>query len=144
MAEIDRSAISRARFFLDKAKECMADKHNEFEAYMEASFLFARSEILRIEYKYEKHPNFKPWWNSLLKNTTLEFIRKERNIIVHKHPPKTTQIIIHGAIQQITPASALYCYETNDEGSPINPILTLTRCIEEVERTVECANSLFL
>jgi hypothetical protein len=50
------SFISRAKLFLEKAKACPASARGDFEAYLEAALMFARSAILRIEEKVKKSP----------------------------------------------------------------------------------------
>ena len=77
-----RHAISRSQFFLAKAKECKASQRADFEAYIEASIIFARAAIHRIKTKYEKHPNWKAWWDGLFSYPSIIFFMDERNWIL--------------------------------------------------------------
>lgn len=138
-----RHAISRSRFFFGLARDCSGEKRDEFEAFLEAAIVFARTAILRVERQYKKHPDWKPWWDRLLSNTSLEFIREERNWILHEAPPKIGQIIRLGAAGGGAPpaaerASELYFYET---GIPATD--TVGRHIDAVERAVNEADSRF-
>jgi len=83
-----RKALSRARFFLAKADQCSAEDRLEFEAFLEAAMVFARSALLRLEAKYKKHPRWKPWWSALKANPDVEFFRTERNWIVPEAAPR--------------------------------------------------------
>ena len=44
-----REALSRARFFLEKAKGCASDDRGDFEAYLEAAIVFARAAVHRLQ-----------------------------------------------------------------------------------------------
>ena len=86
-----RSASSRARFFLEKAKECPADARVDFEAFLEASIVFARAAMHRLKARYRKHQNWKVWWDSLLDNPSVTFFREERDWILKEASPKVGQ-----------------------------------------------------
>jgi len=88
-----RSAIQRARLFLSKAKTCSAEERIDFEAYLEASIIFARAAIHRVKTQYEKENGFNKWWDSLLKDSSVEFFRNERDFILKEGPPHVGQII---------------------------------------------------
>ena len=88
-----RSAIERARFFLYKAKDCTADNRVDFEAYLEASIIFARSAMPRVKKRYGKEAEFKNWWDPLLNDPSINFFRVERNFILKEAPAKFNQII---------------------------------------------------
>jgi hypothetical protein len=137
---IDRNAGARAKFFLALAEQCDLNHRNEFEAFVEASILFARSAILRAERKYKNHPNFKPWWQNLLKNPVLNALRDERNLVVHEAPPKVGQVIGGSGVDK---ASSLYFYETDANGKPVDIIRTLSAWVAEAENTAKQADSLF-
>ena len=76
-----RHPISRARFFLERAVECSVQQCDEHEAYLEAAIVFGRTALLRLEAEYNKHPDWKVWWAGLLSNTSVNFLRNERNWI---------------------------------------------------------------
>jgi hypothetical protein len=88
-----RKAIERAKLFLAKAKNCSTDQRVDFEAYLEASIIFARTAMLRIQGNHKKKKEFKDWWDSLKKDPSVLFFRYQRNPIIHKHPPKLGQIL---------------------------------------------------
>lgn len=89
-----RHAISRARFFLAKARECRIDSREEFEAHLESSIVFARAAIHRVQHKYGTEVGFKKWWDSLEHDPSVVFFRIHRNTILKKHPPQVGQRII--------------------------------------------------
>ena len=142
MTPIDRSAIGRAKLFLNKAAECTASQRNEFEAFTEAAIVFARSAIQHIHTKYgkkNKHPKFQAWWDGLLKIPSLEFIRSERDFILKEAPQKTGQYI--GAP---TPKHAREFYFYRDAyGNPVDPINELSNHISEAEKAVAFATEMF-
>jgi len=84
----------RAKYFLAKAKECPADSRVDFEAYLEASIIFARSAIHRVKARYEKEAGFKNWWDSLEDDPSVKFFRNERNWILKKGSAKLGQKLI--------------------------------------------------
>lgn len=133
-----RDAISRAEFFLDLAKDCPGDKKNDFEAFMEASIIFARSALLRTKTKYKGHPQWKPWWKGLLKNPAVDFIRKERNWILHEAPPQVGQTVRLGA-PPAQKASELYYYEDPE----IPATETIEKHLEEMKKLIQYAENTF-
>ncbi len=136
MAEIDRSAIGRAKFFMELARECKVHEMNEFEAYLEASIIFTRAAILRVQAANKKHLNYESWWEGLLDNPSVMFIGKQRNLIAHEAPPNLGQIASLDSTDPATHASQLRFYERSEDGKPINAITTLSRHISEAENVV--------
>lgn len=141
MTAIDRNAFSRARFFLAKADECSPEQRNDFEAYAEACIVFARAGVLRAKEKYRNQAAFKTWWDPLQQNTKLEFLREERNLVVHEAPAKVGQVIALGG--GIAKASQLYFYERDSTGNPVDVLETLEEWITEAEAAVAQAESMF-
>jgi hypothetical protein len=92
-----RSALSRARFFLNKAKACPIDERVEFEAFLEAAIVFGRAALHRMESQYEKRPGWKAWWDSLRSDPAIEFFRTERNWILKRASAKVNQKIFVGS-----------------------------------------------
>lgn len=89
-----RHAVSRARFFLERAEECKIDEREAFEAYLEAAIIFGRTALHRLKIQYGKDPNWdKAWWDSLLNDPSVVFFRDERDFILKEGPPKLGQVI---------------------------------------------------
>ncbi len=143
-----RDAISRARFFLELARDCpyvedLAGRE-AFEAYLEAAIVFGRAAIHRVHEAAEKkargdpglHAGVKTWWDSLLGNPAIEFFREERNFILHEGPPKTGQKI--GSLAPLK-AEELYYYE--DPAVPATA--TVERHLDAVEKIVTVAEARF-
>lgn len=133
----DRHAISRSRFFLAKARECKASQRADFEAYFEASIIFARAAIHRTKNKYGKHPNWEAWWRGLFSYPSIVFFMDERNQILKEGPPKIGQIIALGEQPEL--AESLYYYE----GPKVPATSTLAIHLDEVASLVEEAEVLF-
>ena len=123
-----RHAISRARFFLDLAKQCPIEKRDEFEAYLEATIVFARAALHRLQSEHKRQSNWEPWWKGLLSNPAVEFFRDERNWILKDGPPKIGQIIGAGG-PSVRIAAEMYYYE--------NPQTPATDTIEKHLNAVE-------
>jgi len=129
-----RHAISRARFFLDLARGCLIEERDEFEAYLEASIIFARTALHRLKKKNEKKSNWKSWWDGLLSNPAVIFFKDERNLILKEGPPKVGQIIGAGP-----KAANLYYYENTQ--TPATD--TVKRHLDAIEDLLIEAKSLF-
>ena len=122
----ERHAISRAWFFLDLAKQCPIEKRNAFEAYLEASIIFARAAIHRLQSEHKQKSNWKPWWDELRSNPAIRFFQEERNLILKGAPPKLGQII---GGPPTAMAADLYYYE--------NPQIQATDTVERHLHTIE-------
>lgn len=123
-----RHAISRACFFLNLAKRCPVEKRDEFEAYLEASIIFGRAALHRLQSEHKRQSNWKPWWDGLRFNPAVIFFRNERNWILKEGPPKVGQIIGGGG-SPVPMAAELYYYE--------NPQTPATDTVEKHLNTVE-------
>lgn len=110
MSALPRDAISRSEFFLNKAVQANVDQREEFEAYLEASIIFARAAMHRLLARYKNHPAWKNWWDNLLSDPTVMFFRKERDLILKEGPPIINQVIRMEAPDNLK-ASDLYYYE---------------------------------
>lgn len=145
VAHNSRLAIERAKLFLDKAKQCPVESRVDFEAFLEASIVFARAAIHRIKSQHETNPSFKAWWASMLQNPSVNFFRMERDWILKNGPPQIGQRIIMPAINIPTNApiideqsshnfyaSELYYYE--DPTIPATD--TVSRHLVELESQI--------
>ena len=133
-----RHAISRARFFLYLAKRCPVEKRDEFEAYLEASIIFGRAALHRLDFENKHQSNWKPWWDGLLSNPAVIFFRDERNLILKEDPPKVGQIIRVGG-SPAPMAAELYYYENSQ--TPATD--TVEKHLNAVEALLIEAQSLF-
>jgi len=106
-----RHPISRARLFLQKADECLAPQRDHHEAYLEASIVYCRAAIHRLQGRFSAHPEWKSWFASLLDHESIQFIRKERDFILKEAPPKIGQRIIMGPAPL---AKELYYFDSPD------------------------------
>jgi hypothetical protein len=100
-----RTALARARLFLDRADACTASERVDFEAFLEASIVFARAAIHRFKKQYGRHPDFDTWWDSLRGDPAVEFFRKERDWILKDAPPKIGQIAYAASVGSNSPSN---------------------------------------
>jgi len=132
-----RHPIARARFFLSLAVQCEVSQRDEFEAFLEASIVFARAAIHRLKSEYENHPDWKSWWYNLKSDPDVTFFRFERNQILKEGPPKIGQIV--GSVQSPEIAASLYYYERPN----IPATVTVERHLDAIEKLVSDAESRF-
>jgi hypothetical protein len=126
-----RHALSRARFFLDKAKKCSAVQRDDFEAYLEASIVFARAALHRLDSEYKKCVDWKTWWEGIANQSSVRFFRDERNWILKQSSTKINQIIYVGGKPDAI-AADLYYYET----PKTRPTDTVEKHLNEVVKSV--------
>lgn len=101
-----RSVLSRARFFLEKAKACPVDARVDFEAFLEATIVFARAAVHRMKTQHESHSQWKVWWDSLRGDPAVEFFRTERDWILKEAPPKLGQKIFPASVGRTKPSNS--------------------------------------
>jgi hypothetical protein len=138
-----RGAPSRARFFLEKAKACKGNERVDFEAYVEATIVFARAVLHRLQSRHRKHPQWKSWWDSL-SNPAVEFFRIQRDWILKDAPPKIGQRVFAptvGGPEAYVPiaASEFYYFESPD----IPATVTVERHLAALEVLVADAEARF-
>lgn len=145
-----RDAISRARFFLDLARECPYSDDlagcEAFEAYLEAAIVFGRVAIHRVheaaKNKAQSNPNMKAgvkaWWDSLRGNSAIEFFRVERDFILKEGPPKVGQTVRLGGPTPLK-AEELYYYED----LTVPATITVERHLNSIEKIVTDAENRF-
>ncbi|MGB7291003.1 MAG: hypothetical protein WBD99_02360 [Thermodesulfobacteriota bacterium] len=100
-----RSALSRARFFLNKAKACPIDERVDFEAFVEAAIVFGRAAIHRKKTQYKGQPAWKAWWDSLLGDPAVDFFRSERDRILKESSARLGQKIFVPSIGSTEPSN---------------------------------------
>jgi hypothetical protein len=139
-----RYALSRAHFFIEKAKECPSDARIDFEAYIEAAIIFARAAVHRLKTEYGRHTDWENWWSSLRGDPAVEFFRTERDWILKEAPPKIGQRLFladGGDSSQLVyvPAYAREFYYFGEPGTPAtdtveNHLTDLEKRLTEAER----------
>lgn len=138
-----RHALSRAQFFVEKAKECPGDARIDFEAYIEAAIVFARAAMHRLQTEYKRHPDWKNWWASLCEIPAVEFFRVERDWILKEAPTKISQKVFLASTDSIqpmyTPAYAREFYYFEDPDTPATDtvekhLMALKKYLTEAER----------
>src|SRR5215813_10550286 len=124
-----RDAISRARFFVQKAESCSVRQQEECEAYLEAAIIFGRTVLHRLKSEHDKHPKWDGWWNGLLSNASVSFFRVERDWFLKEGPPMIWQVIRLGDSSDLV-AADLYYFESPD----IRATDTIKRHLGEMEK----------
>ena len=131
-----RSAVSRARFFLEKAKACPVGARVDFEAFLEAAIVFARAAVHRLKSQHEGHAQWKAWWDGLRDDPAVEFFRTERDWILKEAPPKLGQKIFAASVGRAapsySPARAAELYYFDDPGVPATA--TVERHLNDLEK----------
>lgn len=136
-----RTAIGRSKLFLSKARLCDPGARIDFEAYIEASIVFARAALHRLQTKYQKRPGWKPWWASLEHDAAIQFFRDHRNWVLKEASLKINQIIYMGSIppskesegeKESLTAERYYCFERDE--APTKTIEKHLRRLEAIDR----------
>lgn len=89
----DRSALARAEFFLNLAEGCSIEQRSQFEAFLEASIVFARAALHRLQSEFRAHPKWKNWFSRLGEDPSVRFFREHRDFLLKEASPKIGQII---------------------------------------------------
>ena len=130
-----RSAISRAKFFLAKAQESPLTERQEYEAYLDAAIIFARSALHRVHKQFGSYPWFKAVWDSLLNDDAVNFFRLHRDRVLKEAPIKVGQRIVMGAVEN--KADALYFFEP-DKAASETVAKHIARIAAIVDRCHQC------
>ena len=104
----ERTAIARAEFFLALAEQCTPEQRTKFEAFLEATIVFARAALHRLKSEFEPHPSWKAWFAELKGNRSVEFFREHRDFLLKEASPKVGQIISFNPVET---AAQLYYFE---------------------------------
>ena len=132
-----RHAISRAEFFLVLAEDCKPHQRMNFEAFLEASIIFARTAIHRLQHEFSRHPEWKDWFDALKDDPAVSFFRVQRDLILKEGRPKLGQII---DFNPIIFAKELYYFVD----PTIDASITVRNHLESLSETVHLAESMFL
>jgi hypothetical protein len=132
-----RHAISRARFFLQKAKACNTYACADCEAYLEASIVFARAALHRIQRDFEGQPGWATWWASLRGDPSVEFLRYHRDWILKEAPFKVGQVVRMG----VRETRAIDSYYFEDFNTPATD--AIARHLERVAELIMLAEREF-
>ena len=136
-----RSAISRAKFFLAKAQESPLTERQEYEAYLDAAIIFARSALHRVHKQFGSYPWFKAVWDSLLNDDAVNFFRLHRDRVLKEAPIKVGQRIVMGAVEN--KADALYFFEP-DKAASETVAKHIARIAAIVDRCHQCEHPIGL
>ncbi len=140
-----RRAISRARFFLERAKDCPGDARVEFEAFLETSIVFARDALHRLRTKFREHPDQARWWGSLQGHPAIDFFRVQRDWILKEAPPKVGQKVFLACVgrpgSQYRPSRATECYYFDDPSIPA--VETVEKHLAAIEDVLAAAEARF-
>ena len=104
----ERTAIARAEFFLALAEQCTLEQRTEFEAFLEATIVFARAALHRLKSEFESHPSWKAWFAQLKGNLSVEFFREHRDFLLKEASPKVGQNI---SFNPVATAAQFYYFE---------------------------------
>ena len=107
------------------------------EAFMEAAIIFCRAALHRVRTQYKRRPGWDEWWNGLLNDPDLAFIRRRRDWIVKEAPETFSQVVQPG--QPFSFAADCYYYERYD----IRATTTLRRCVDATEGHTTDADTKF-
>lgn len=138
MGKLPRDSISRAELFLNLAKECSVDEREKYEAFLEASIVFARAAIHRLQSRYKNHPGWQSWWGSMDGDPSVTFFKNERNWLLKDGPPKIHQVIRFGEPASIR-ADELYYFEE----PTTTALMTIHRHLEHIKDVFGEAEAMF-
>lgn len=146
VARESRSALARSQLFLRMATECAADERVEFEAFIEATIVFARAALHRFQAQHERDSRWKGWWSGLRGNPSVEFFRAERDWLLKEAPPRIGQrgfaVSIGSSSPGHEPTTAAEFYFFEDSDGPATD--TVTRHLQELARVLQSADALFV
>jgi hypothetical protein len=119
------------------ARGCRVEERDEYEAFLEAAIVFGRSALHRLQPLYEKHPDWKTWWNGLRGDKSVEFFRTQRDYLLKEGPTKVGQVIRVGT--PTTRAEEHYYFETSD----VPATETIERHLQRITKVVADAHARF-
>ena len=131
-----RHAIARAEFFLALAENCDVQNRQDFEAFIEAAIIFARTAIHRLKTQFEHHPDWSLWFASIKEDPAVCFFRHQRDFILKEASPKMGQVI---SFNPVSLATNLYYFETPS----IDAATTVRKYIQSLATTIIEAENRF-
>jgi hypothetical protein len=140
-----RQALARAKLFLEKAKNARAEERVDFEAFVEASIVFARATLHRMKTRYGRRAGWSDWWESLRGDPAIEFFRTERDWILKESSARVGQkVYLHAAGSKDPPSFPRMAQEYYYFKDPATSATsTLEKHLLELERRVDEAEVRF-
>jgi hypothetical protein len=133
---------------LEKASASSADSRVDFEAFLEAAIVFARSAIHRVKTRHEKHKDWNQWWNGLKNDAAVNFFREQRDWILKDASPKIGQKVFLPGIgfngpqgEAYAPARAAEFYYFENAATPATE--TVGRHLESLAKLLADAEVRF-
>jgi hypothetical protein len=112
--------LSRTELFLPLAEQCSPEQRTEFEAFVEASIVFARAALHRLKHDFKSHLSWNAWFAQLKGDPAVEFFREHRDFVLKEAPHRVGQII---SFNPLKTAAELYYFE--------DPTITATSTIRK-------------
>jgi hypothetical protein len=131
------SALSRARLFIDMAATFPVNEQAKCAACVEAAIVYMRTALHRTQHRFCRAPGWTVWWRALAGDTSLEFIRRERDLILKEADPQVTLIGYVGFGVPLD-AAARFCYFPDE-----HVIDTLNRLLRRMTEVVNDAQARF-
>jgi hypothetical protein len=131
--KFDRDSISRARLFIEMARECDMDHRDQHEAFLDAAIVFARSALLRLQSANKRKPGWSAWWSALAADPSFTFLRHYRNFELHERP----QLVSAGGDRSLALDHCCFGDHT------VPAVDTLARHMDRIEEIVRDAEPRF-
>ena len=119
------------------AKTCAVDQRDEYEAFVEAAIVFGRAALHRLQSVFNKHHDWKQWFDEFWKDPSVQFLKGERDYLLKEGPAKVGQVIRVGT--RTKRAEEHYYFESPD----IPATDTVARHLDRIEQIVVEANNKF-
>lgn len=135
-----RHCISRAELFLGKAQSCPVAERDDFEAFLEASIVFARAALHRLKTAANGSSGFAEWFSSIASRESVQFFKAHRDLILKESSPPIGQLVYVGDGRNDLGARHLYYFE--EPGIPASD--TVARHLADLSGLVHVAEQQFL
>jgi len=130
-----RHGISRARLFIQLADECVVADNDMHKAFIDAVIVFRRTAMNRLQIRCKGCDIWNDWYDPLLENPSVLFIKSERDFVIHEVPSKVNQVI-HAGLTRPEKTKHSYYYE-NSKKPAIDTVLAHTEEIKNLIRECE-------